>query len=192
MGFFSRQHLSSDVLPRWKTSHSSALSWDSKGCSASGRNPQLLLNQEVCYCWKQPAIRPCSETWIHAIHLILILIDCVSQEAAIQISRQKFYTNFSFLPTVLHVPPSHPCWIYYPNRIWSSSLLCNFLQPSVTSSPLVTNVFSSMHWPNPSSRTMALGSTQLLIAVSSRNLPGGRGQPACKADNLIAVCELIV
>jgi hypothetical protein len=39
---------------------------------------------------------------------------------------------------------------------------------------------------------MALGSTQLLTEMSSRNLPGGKVRPAFKADNLIAICELIV
>jgi hypothetical protein len=34
------------------------------------------------------------------------------------------------------------------------------------------------NWPNPSSRTMALGSTQPLM--STRNLPGGKGQLAHK------------
>jgi hypothetical protein len=43
--------------------------------------------------------------------------------------------------------------------------------------------------PNPSSRTMALGSTQPLTSVSTRNIPGGKGWPACKADNLTAICE---
>jgi hypothetical protein len=32
--------------------------------------------------------------------------------------------------------------------------------------------------PNPSSRTMALGSTQPLTEMSNRNLPGGKGWPA--------------
>jgi hypothetical protein len=39
-------------------------------------------------------------------------------------------------------------------------------------------------WPNPSSRTMALGSTRPLTEMSTRNLPGGKGRPARKADNL--------
>jgi hypothetical protein len=43
--------------------------------------------------------------------------------------------------------------------------------------------------PNPSSRTMALGSTKPLTEMSARNLPGGKGRPACKADNLTAICE---
>jgi hypothetical protein len=46
--------------------------------------------------------------------------------------------------------------------------------------------------PNPSSRTMALGSTQPLTEMSTRDLPGGKGRPACKADNLTAICEPIV
>jgi hypothetical protein len=43
--------------------------------------------------------------------------------------------------------------------------------------------------PNSFSRTMALGSTQPLTEMSTRNLPGGKGLPACKADNLTAICE---
>jgi hypothetical protein len=45
---------------------------------------------------------------------------------------------------------------------------------------------------NPSNRTRALGSTQLLTAMSTRNLPGGKGRPVSKADNLIAIFEPIV
>jgi hypothetical protein len=37
---------------------------------------------------------------------------------------------------------------------------------------------------NPSSRTMALGSTQNLREMSTRNLPGGKKRPARTADNL--------
>jgi hypothetical protein len=36
---------------------------------------------------------------------------------------------------------------------------------------------------------MALGSTQLLTEMSTRNLPGGKGRPARKEDNLTAICE---
>jgi hypothetical protein len=45
--------------------------------------------------------------------------------------------------------------------------------------------------PNPSSRTMALGSTQPLTEMSTKNLLGGKGRPAHKADNLTAICEPI-
>jgi hypothetical protein len=43
--------------------------------------------------------------------------------------------------------------------------------------------------PNPSNPTMALGSTQPLTEMSTRNLPGGNKWPARRADNLVAICE---
>jgi hypothetical protein len=43
--------------------------------------------------------------------------------------------------------------------------------------------------PKFSSRTMALGSTQPLTKVSTRNLPGGKKRPARRAVNLAAICE---
>jgi hypothetical protein len=36
---------------------------------------------------------------------------------------------------------------------------------------------------------MVLGSTQPLTEMSIRNLPGGKGRPARKADKLTAICE---
>jgi hypothetical protein len=47
-------------------------------------------------------------------------------------------------------------------------------------------------WRNPSSHTMALGSTQPLTKMSIRNVPGGKGRPAHEADNLTAICETVV
>jgi hypothetical protein len=38
------------------------------------------------------------------------------------------------------------------------------------------------NFPNSSSRTMALASIQLLTEMSTRNLPGDKGQTAHKAD----------
>jgi hypothetical protein len=46
--------------------------------------------------------------------------------------------------------------------------------------------------PNPSIHTMALGSAQPLTELSTRNLPGGKRRSMHKADNLTAICELIV
>jgi hypothetical protein len=43
-----------------------------------------------------------------------------------------------------------------------------------------------------SRRTMALGSTQPLTEMSTRNIPGGKGRPARGADNLTTICEPIV
>jgi hypothetical protein len=42
---------------------------------------------------------------------------------------------------------------------------------------------------NPSSRTMALGSTQPLTEMSTRNLPGGEERPAREAQNITVICE---
>jgi hypothetical protein len=46
--------------------------------------------------------------------------------------------------------------------------------------------------PNSSSRTMPLESTQPLTEISTRKLPGGKGRPARKTDNLTDICESIV
>jgi hypothetical protein len=43
--------------------------------------------------------------------------------------------------------------------------------------------------PNPSSRTMALGSTQPLTKMSTRNLPGGTKRPTRRAAKLAAICK---
>jgi hypothetical protein len=39
---------------------------------------------------------------------------------------------------------------------------------------------------------MAVGSTQPLIEMSTRNLSGGKGRPARNADKLTAICEPII
>jgi hypothetical protein len=43
--------------------------------------------------------------------------------------------------------------------------------------------------PSPSSHTMALGSTQPLTKMSTRNLPKSKERPARRAGNLAAICE---
>jgi hypothetical protein len=40
-----------------------------------------------------------------------------------------------------------------------------------------------------SSRTIALGSTEPLTEMSTKNLPVGKRRPSRKADNLTAICE---
>jgi hypothetical protein len=53
-------------------------------------------------------------------------------------------------------------------------------------------IIGFFNWLHPSSRTMALGSTQPLTEMSTRNRPGSKGRQARKADNLIAICGPIV
>jgi hypothetical protein len=55
-----------------------------------------------------------------------------------------------------------------------------------------SKVIGFFNLPNPSSRTMALGSNQPLTEMRTRSLPGGKRRPACKADNLAAICEPII
>ena len=47
-------------------------------------------------------------------------------------------------------------------------------------------------WPSPSSRTVALRSTHPLTEMSTKNILGGKGRPACRADNHAAIYEPIV
>jgi hypothetical protein len=42
---------------------------------------------------------------------------------------------------------------------------------------------------NPYSCTMSLVSTQPLTEISTSSVPGGKGRPARKVDNLIGICE---
>jgi hypothetical protein len=53
-------------------------------------------------------------------------------------------------------------------------------------------IIGFFNWPTPSIRTIALGSTQPLREMSTRNLPEGKERPARKAKNLTATCELAV
>jgi hypothetical protein len=43
--------------------------------------------------------------------------------------------------------------------------------------------------PTPSSRTMALGLTQPLTEMSTRNISEVKKRPVRRADNLAAICE---
>jgi hypothetical protein len=54
------------------------------------------------------------------------------------------------------------------------------------------NFFFNGYTRNFSSRITALGSTEPLTEMNTRNLPGGKGRPAPKADSLTTVCEPIV
>jgi hypothetical protein len=76
------------------------------------------------------------------------------------------------------------------HKIWCSWLRHYATSWKVTGS--IPDVIGFFNLPNPSSRNMALGSTQPLTEKSTRNLPGGKGWPVHKADNLTAVCEPIV
>jgi hypothetical protein len=56
----------------------------------------------------------------------------------------------------------------------------------------VIGFFFFFNLPNLSSRTMAMGSTEPLAEISTRNLPGGKGRPAREAGTLSAISEQTV
>jgi hypothetical protein len=70
---------------------------------------------------------------------------------------------------------------------------CSWLRHYATSQKVTGSspdeVIGCLNSPNHSSCTMALGSTQPLTEMSTRNHPEGIGRPARKADNLTAICE---
>jgi hypothetical protein len=77
-------------------------------------------------------------------------------------------------------------------------IICQTLQLCPATSRKVAGLIPDevmvlFNWPNPSSRIMALGSTEALTEISIRDLPGGKGwlSRACK-DHLADICELIV
>jgi hypothetical protein len=81
-------------------------------------------------------------------------------------------------------------WSYFQFVRWGSWLRHCATSRKVAGS--ILDVIGFFSWPNPSSRTMAMESTQPLTEMSTRNFPGGKGSPARKADNLTAICEPIV
>jgi hypothetical protein len=70
--------------------------------------------------------------------------------------------------------------------------LSQWRMSNIEAGPIPDEVIGFFNGSNPSSRTMALGSTQPLTEMNTRNLPGCKGRPARKADNLTAICQPIV
>jgi hypothetical protein len=77
-------------------------------------------------------------------------------------------------------------------------IYCEMGNPNLQFSHRVTDrIFTSyknevigfFNWPNPSSCIMGLRSTQPLREMSTRNLPGGKGCPVLKPNNLTTICE---
>jgi hypothetical protein len=72
-----------------------------------------------------------------------------------------------------------------------SSWLSHYATSRKVADSIPIEVTGFFIWPNPSSRIMALGSTQSLTEMSTRNLPGGKGRPARKGENFTEICEPI-
>jgi hypothetical protein len=63
---------------------------------------------------------------------------------------------------------------------------------SLKDSSSIPDVIDLFNVPNPSSRTMALKSTQPVTEISTRNFSGNKGRSARQAGNLTAIHEPIV
>jgi hypothetical protein len=79
---------------------------------------------------------------------------------------------------------------YFGGTRWCSWLR-HYATSRMVAASIPDEVIGFFNWPNPSSRTIALGSTQPLTEMSNRNLSGGKGRPARGAD-LRVICEPIV
>jgi hypothetical protein len=66
-----------------------------------------------------------------------------------------------------------------------------YYKPKIAGS-IPYEVIGFFNWLNPSNRTMVLGSTQPITAMSTSNLPGGKGRPVRKADKFTTICDPIV
>jgi hypothetical protein len=74
--------------------------------------------------------------------------------------------------------------IYIPNVVGWGTMLQTGRSP--------VQVPDKVDFFNPSNRTMAMGSTQPLTEMSTRNLPGDKKWPAHWAENVAVICEPIV
>jgi hypothetical protein len=63
------------------------------------------------------------------------------------------------------------------------TLLRHYAISRKVASLIPDGVIGFFNWPNLSSRTMTLGSTQPLTEMSTRNLPGGKGWPVREAGH---------
>jgi hypothetical protein len=81
---------------------------------------------------------------------------------------------------------------WYNGGIRYCSWLSHYATRRKVAGSIPDEVIEIFNRPNPSSRTMALGSTQPLTKMNTRNLPKGRGRPARKADILTTIYEPIV
>jgi hypothetical protein len=163
---------------------------NSSQSSMPGTNSQFQIGVQYVY----RAFHSCSSDLFHA----LLNNHCMLSSTA------SIRTYFETIPI--------PNYIYIPYSILQNiNLIRNFLmiivqnwnglevarqyswlrhyatsQRVAGSNPHAIGFFN---WPEPSSCIMALGSTQPLTEMSTRNLPGGKGPPAHKADNLTVICE---
>jgi hypothetical protein len=94
-----------------------------------------------------------------------------------RLQNKSFSTEWQQTLPELHLLPRH------------RSLLRHYATSQTVAGSIRDVIGFFFNLPKPSSRIMALGSTQPLTEMSTRNLPGDKEGPVRKADNLAAICE---
>jgi hypothetical protein len=130
-------------------------------------------SRAIIFFWASPAqslliLCPTRSMTIFLSH------DCVSWTSPLAWSSCEYYLKILILP---HRKPRFYFRVYVGNstkQVAGSS---------------ADEVYSFFNLPNTSNITMTLGSTQPLTEMSTRNFPGGKGQPAGRADNPTAICD---
>jgi hypothetical protein len=113
-------------------------------------------------------------------------------------SKQRQMAGSSPLPSHTETPTSTPTFCHL-SSIRSTIILRDYIiqgPGNVCRSVISTRLrvgFSMRSLDFSIDLTLpAMGSTQPLTEMSTRNLPGGKGRPARKTDNLTAICGPIV
>jgi hypothetical protein len=86
-----------------------------------------------------------------------------------------YYTFYLSLPLLLN--------FIHNKRSWSR----HYATSREVAESILHEVIGILNWPNPYSKPM--GSTQPLTEMKARNLPGGKGRTALKADNPTAIYD---
>jgi hypothetical protein len=103
----------------------------------------------------------------------------------LQLLATQMHTVHNVFSLALGISGFHRIGLYFSTGGWGTMLQTGRSRDGVP----MRWIFSDL--PDPSGRTMALGSTQPLTEMSTRNLKKetwGEGRPARRADNLAAIC----
>jgi hypothetical protein len=114
---------------------------------------------------------------MYCAFLIILFISVFRLLLFVVVAALCMFLGLFFFASAL-VAPLCVC-VQYPPRVY---------KPEGRGFAVPDEVIGFFNWSNPSSRTMALRSTQPLTEMSTRNLLGSKGRPARKAD-LTAVYE---
>ena len=122
---------------------------------------------------------------------------CTTHDCLVFMSLLQYTTQFCFLQTLLPVFTPQIVFqeflvhLIYFRGTRSRSWLRHYATIRMVAGSIPDGVIGILHWHNPSGRTMALGLTQPLTEMSTRNISWGIRRPVRTADNLTTfMCRL--